>query len=195
MNMSESAAILFSACLLNNLILTHGLGVLPGLSPAGRWETAIGLARVMLFLLPLCTLSANLLMNHVLAPLGLEYLQLICLVLALPVIVLALLALLRRWAPGIVRRYAVFVPIALFNTAVIGAALLDERAGHGAFAALLFGLGAGAGYSLVILMLAELQQRLVPAAIPASFRGLPIQLVTLGLIAMAFTGLSGPNSP
>jgi electron transport complex protein RnfA len=88
-------------------------------------------------------------------------------------------------------RIGVFVPLILIDSAALGAALINIRHAHGLFGSLFQGVGAAAGFGLVIIALAAMQERLQVAEIPAPFRGLAITLITLGIMSMAFMGFNG----
>lgn len=189
--MTDLLLIFFSACLVNNLVLDHMLGVDPVSAMAGKIKAAGVLGLAVAVFAPPAALLGRLLGDYLLAPLDLVFLELPALLLLLAATVGLGSALLRHRLAHLYERIAVAIPLLLINTALPGVVLLDLQQQHGPLATLVFGLGSAAGMVLVITAFAALQERLAAADIPRPFRGAAIQFVTLGLFSMAFMGFAG----
>jgi electron transport complex protein RnfA len=189
--MSDFILILAAAALVNNLALEHLLGICPLVAVSRKVEAAIGMACATAFVLPISTVSSQLLYQYLLEPLGVPYLHLPIFVLVTGAIVLLLGRWLPRIAPWLDTLIGVYLPFTLVNTTVLGVALLNLAGAHGLTGALAHGLGAGLGFGLVVVLLAALRERLTAADIPAPFQGAAIVMITLAILSMAFMGFTG----
>jgi electron transport complex protein RnfA len=189
--MSEFVLILAAAALVNNLALEHLLGICPLVAVSRRVEAAIGMACATAFVLPISTVSSQLLYQYLLTPLGVSYLHLPVFVLMTGAIVLLLGRSLPRIAPRLDALIGVYLPFTLVNTTVLGVALLNLTASYGLPGALAYGLGAGLGFGLVVVLLAALRERLAAADVPVPFQGPAIVMITLAILSMAFMGFTG----
>ncbi len=189
--MSDLILIILSAALVNNLILVEVAGTDPALAFLRRLDVALGLALTLLILLPLLTLSTFLLNHYLLVPLQLEYLQLPVFVCVILILTLLLKQHGHRLHAKLHEQISIFLPFAGINTAVLGTALLNRQYHHDLLQSLFYGAGSALGFALVLMMLAAIFERLEVADVPAPFRGLPVVLITLALISMAFMGFSG----
>lgn len=189
--MADFFLILLGAAFINNVVLERLIGTDPALAFTHRQDVAGGLCLTMLVLLPLATMCSWLLDRFLLLPLRMEYLGLPVLVSAILIISL----LLKQYAYRLHRKRGqtirVFLPAAAINTTVLGVMLLQRESAHTLMQALAFGLGAALGFALVLMLLSHATERLETADVPAPFRGPPIQLLTLAVMAMAFMGFTG----
>ncbi|QTT87238.1 Rnf-Nqr domain containing protein [Pseudomonas chlororaphis] len=195
--MTEIVLTLISAALLNNFVLQWPLGVDPLLQASAELRVArqrihaLGIATSCLMLL--CSLLGYGLYQALLVPLGLTSLQLFVF-LPLGVLLIApLLKLLTRMLPGL--PFDGLWPLLLGNAGVLGALLLAVQANRGIAYSLALGLGAGLGFWLVLSLFSDLRQRILNNNVPLPFRGLPIDLISAGLMAVAFLGFNGLLNP
>lgn len=189
--MSESFLILIGAGLISHLILDHVLGVDPLIAVTRRAGAANDLALLLLFLMPVTTAGGWLVNSFLLVPYGLVHLQLMSLVLTTTTLVLLIAALIRHWRPALHSRLDLYLPLVLLNGTVLGVVLLDIESEQNFIGSVLFGLGTAAGYGLVLMMMSAIRERVEAADVPLPFRGIPILLITLGLMSMAFLGFNG----
>ena len=192
--MGELFLILVSTGLVNNLVLEYMLGADPAIATSKKTEAAGRLCVLMLIIMPPVALLAHLLNFHVLVPLDLIYLQLISLVLLTTAIILIVVSLAKRFKPRLHAIIDLFVPLVLVNCTVLGIALLNTRYDYGLTGSLFSGLGYAAGYSLTLLAIAAIHERISVADVPSAFKGTAILLITIGLISMAFMGFNGISS-
>ena len=192
--MGDFAAIFLGACLVNNLILDTMVGLPPAIATSKKIEAAINMALAMMLALTIAAVLTYPLYYYVLLPMDLVYLQTISFLLLITLGIKAAQAGIKRFKPGLHERIAVFIPLTLINSAGLGVALINIQSRHGVTGSLFFGLGAAAGFGLVTIAMAAMQERMMPAEIPAPFRGIAILLITLGIMSMAFMGFNGITS-
>lgn len=189
--MAEALLILLSAILVNNFVLVQFLGLCPFMGVSNKVETALSMALATTFVLTLAAGASHVVFHYLLAPLGLEYLNVIAFIMVIAALVQFTEALVRHSSPLLYRVLGVFLPLITSNCAVLGVALLNIGAERSFVTALLYGLGAALGFSLVLVLFAALRERLTAAAVPEPFRGPAIAMVTAGLMALAFMGFTG----
>ncbi|MCC5888721.1 MAG: electron transport complex subunit RsxA [Gammaproteobacteria bacterium] len=189
--MSEPLLILIGAILVNNFVLVQFLGLCPFMGVSSKLETALSMALATTFVLTLASASSHLVYHYLLLPFGLEYLNIIAFILVIAALVQFTEMLVRHSSPLLYRVLGVFLPLITSNCAVLGVALLNVGAARSFTGAVLYGLGAAAGFSLVLVLFAALRERLAAADVPLPFRGPAIAMVTAGLMALAFMGFTG----
>ncbi len=180
--------VLISSALVNNIVVGHVIGTDPALVSTQRRDVAYGISLIMLFLLPITTFIASATTQFILIPLQLQYLQTFVFVM----LIITVIYCLRAWPTPIFKyRTEIFLPLSGVNATVLGTVLLNQQQGHHLFSSFIFGLGTAIGFTLMLALLTAINTRLEMADIPASFKGVSITLITLGLISMAFLGFSG----
>jgi len=183
--------IVISAALVNNFVLIQFLGLCPFMGVSSNISSAAGMSLATAFVLTLASVSSYLLTRWVLEPLGLMYLSTVGFILVIAALVQLTELFMRHSAPLLHRVLGIYLPLITSNCAVLGVALLNLREQHSLVESAFYGLGASAGFGMVLVMLAAARERLVMADVPASFKGAPIGLITAGLMALAFMGFTG----
>lgn len=189
--MTEYALILVSTVLVNNFVLVKFLGLCPFMGVSRKLETATGMGLATTFVLTLSAVCSYLVNEYLLAPLGLEYLRTIAFILVIAVVVQFTEMVVHKTSPLLYQVLGIFLPLITTNCAVLGVALLNTQAQHGFLESAVYGFGAAAGFSLVLVLFAAMRERITVADVPAIFRGPAIALITAGLMSMAFMGFSG----
>lgn len=190
--MTQMLSIALAAILTSNFVLGQCLGVCAFVRASKSMETAAGSGMAVTFVMTLASAAAWLVHTYVLAPLGLEFLQIIVWVMLLVALVQLLDIGMERSLPALHRALGGMQPLLLTNCAVLGAAILSVTKGYDLLGAVTYALAGGLGYLLVTCMLASLCDQLaVTARCPRCFQGLPIVLVAASLLALAFTGFGG----
>ena len=189
--MSGYLLILVSTVLANNFVLVRFLGLCPFMGVSNKLEGAIGMSVATMFVLTLSSMSSYLLSAYLLRPLGLEYLSTLSFILVIAVVVQLTEMVMRKSAPLLYRVLGIFLPLITSNCAVLGVALLNVQEQHDLLESALYGFGAAAGFGLVLVMFSAVRERLAWADVPVHFRGVPIGLITAGLMALAFMGFTG----
>ena len=189
--MTEYAVILISTVLVNNFVLVKFLGLCPFMGVSRKLETATGMGLATTFVLTLSSICSYLVNEYLLAPLGLEFLRTIAFILVIAVVVQFTEMVVHKTSPLLYQVLGIFLPLITTNCAVLGVALLNVQEENGFLQSAVYGFGAAAGFSLVLVLFAAMRERITVADVPAAFRGPAIELVTAGLMSMAFMGFSG----
>ena len=184
--------IALAAIITSNVVLARFLGVCPLLGVSKKTENAIGMSFALIFVVVMSGILSYAFFHLVLAPLGLEYLELTSFILIIAVFVQFVEMFLKKYVQGLYNALGIYLPLITTNCIVLGVALLNANKSEFTFVtATLNGFAAGLGFSLVLVLFAALRERLEGADVPAPFRGAPIALVTAGLMSLAFAGFAG----
>lgn len=189
--MSDLALIILATVLVNNFVLVKFLGLCPLLGASTRIDTAFGMSLATTFVLTVAAGISYLVDTLLLIPYDLEYLRLIAFIVIIAASVQLTEMFVRQSSPLLHEVLGVYLPLITTNCAVLGVALLNSRQSDSFVEALAYGLGAGLGFCLVMVLFAGLRERLDAADVPAPFRGPAIALVTAGMMSMAFIGFTG----
>jgi electron transport complex protein RnfA len=189
--MTELALIVVAAALVNNFVLVQFLGLCPFLGASRRVEGAIGMGLATGLVLTVASALSYGVDRLILNPLELDHLQIVAFILVIGAAVQFTELILRASAPMLHRMLGLYIPLIASNCAVLGVALLNSRQSTSFAEAVFFGAGAALGFALVLVLLSGLRERLDESNIPAPFRGIPIALVTAGLMSLAFYGFNG----
>jgi len=185
------ALILVSTALVNNFVLTKFLGLCPFMGVSRKLETATGMGLATTFVLTLSATVSYLIDAHVLVPLDLEYLRTLSFIVAIAAVVQFTELVVHRASPLLYQVLGIYLPLITTNCAVLGVALLNTQQSHNLLESAVYGFGAAAGFSLILVLFAALRERLDGADVPAPFRGAPVALVTAGWMSLAFMGFAG----
>jgi Na+-translocating ferredoxin:NAD+ oxidoreductase subunit A len=189
--LTDYVLILIGAVLVHNFVLVQFLGLCPFMGTSKKVETSAGLALATTFVLTLTAVATYLADTYILAPLGLEYLRTITFILVIAAAVQTVEMVVHKSSPLLYQVLGIYLPLITTNCIVLGVALLNVRQSQNFMESLLTGLGAGLGFSLVLLLFASIRERLAVSDVPAVFKGAPIALVTAGIMSLAFLGFSG----
>lgn len=189
--MKDYLLILVSTTLVNNFVLVKFLGLCPFMGVSRKTETAIGMGLATTFVLTLSSVSSYVVNHFLLEPIGLEYLRTITFIVVIAVVVQFTEMVVKKTSPLLHQVLGIFLPLITTNCAVLGVALLNVQARNDFIESFLYGFGAAAGFTLVLVLFAGLRERVDAADVPAPFRGNAIALITAGLISVAFMGFSG----
>ncbi|PPC88998.1 MAG: electron transport complex subunit RsxA [Methylobacter sp.] len=189
--MKDYLLILVSTILVNNFVLVKFLGLCPFMGVSKKLETAMGMGLATIFVLTLSSVCSYLVNHFLLTPLGLDYLRTIAFIVVIAFVVQFTELVVHKTSPLLHRVLGIFLPLITTNCAVLGVALLNVQAQHNFIESSLYGFGAAAGFTLVLVLFASLRERLEAADVPTPFKGSAIAFVTAGLMSMAFMGFSG----
>lgn len=189
--MSEWLLILISAVFVNNFVLVQFLGLCPFMGVSNRITNALGLGVATTFVLTLAAALSYLLQTYILIPLNVEYLRIIGFIFIIAVVVQFTELVMRRHNPLLHQVLGLYLPLITTNCAVLAVALLATQQTTTFFFALLQGLGAALGFSLVLVLFAAMRERLERADIPKPFQGAAIAFITAGIMSLAFMGFAG----
>jgi electron transport complex protein RnfA len=189
--LADYSILLIGAILVNNFVLVQFLGLCPFMGVSNKLESAMGMSMATTFVLTLASAVSNLTYQFLLLPLGLAYLKTIAFILVIAVVVQFTEMVMRKTSPLLHRVLGVYLPLITTNCAVLGVALLNVSKEHNFMQALFYGFGAGAGFSLVLVLFAAMRERLAVADVPEPFKGPAIGMITAGLMSLAFMGFAG----
>ena len=189
--MTEFFLILLAACLANNLVTDHLLGVSPMLAAAQKIDIAADMALAVTCVTAAIAFVTCLLDTLFIIPMHLENYRLLILVMTIVCTCEVSSAFPGRYFPRLFDRDGRFYPLLLVNCALLGVTLLRVQQDLGPLGSLIFGAGAGLGFSLVLLGFTAINLRLSVTDLPVPFKGLPLQMVSLGIISLAFSGFTG----
>ena len=189
--LADYSILLIGAILVNNFVLVQFLGLCPFMGVSNKLETAMGMSMATTFVLTLASATSYLTYNYLLVPLGLDYLRTISFILVIAVVVQFTEMVVRKSSPLLHRVLGVYLPLITTNCAVLGVALLNVQEHHGFLESAVYGFGAAAGFSLVLVLFAAMRERLAVADVPTPFKGAAIGMVTAGLMSLAFMGFAG----
>ncbi|KAA0448930.1 MAG: electron transport complex subunit RsxA [Candidatus Thioglobus sp.] len=189
--MNEYMLILVSTILVNNFVLVKFLGLCPFMGVSKRVETAIGMGFATTFVLTLASVSSYLINTYLLLPFGIEYLRTLAFIVTIAAVVGFTEMLVHKTSPILHQSLGIFLPLITTNCAVLGVALLNVNQDNGFLASAVYGFGAAVGFSFVLVLFSTIRERLDGADVPAAFQGVPIALITAGLMSMAFMGFIG----
>ena len=196
----EYLLIIISAIFVNNILLSQFLGICPFLGVSNKLSTAVGMSGAVCFVITLATVVTYLLNQYLLVPFGLTFLQTISFILVIAALVQMVEIILKKISPSLYQALGIFLPLITTNCAVLGVAITvvtKEFTFGGAPAMLTLGqatvyaAATALGYGLAMCLFAGLREHLSMNDVPKPFKGLPIALITAGIIAMAFLGFSG----
>jgi Na+-translocating ferredoxin:NAD+ oxidoreductase subunit A len=191
--MQSLGYIFINACLINNFVLAYFLGICPFLGVSGSLSTAARMGGAVTFVMLISSLCAYGL-HALLVACNAEFLQLISFIVVIASTVQTVEMFIKKFSPALFRSLGIFLPLITTNCAILGLALFQTNRGYSLAECLAFALGAGAGFTLAIVIMAGLRERLDLAAVPDLARGTAIALMVAGLLSIAFTGFAGLGS-
>ena len=179
--MGELLLIAVGAALVNNVVLSQFMGICPFLGVSKKVETAAGMGGAVIFVIAIASLVTNLIQQFILVPTGMEYLQTIVFILVIAALVQFVEMFLKKAMPSLYQALGVFLPLITTNCAVLGAAITITQKGYGIFTGLIYGIGTAVGFTIAIVLMAGIREKIEYNNIPEAFKGTPIVLVTANL--------------
>ena len=189
--MSEYLLLLVGTVLVNNFVLVKFLGLCPFMGVSSKLESAIGMSMATTFVLTLASILSYLVDNYLLQPFELGYLRTMAFILVIAVVVQFTEMLVQKTSASLHRALGIYLPLITTNCAVLGVALLNVNEKHDFIESAIYGFGAAAGFSIVLILFSAMRERLAAAGVPAPFKGGAIAMITAGLMSLAFMGFTG----
>ena len=183
--------IIIVAIFVNNVVLAQFLGICPFLGVSKKVDTASGMGMAVTVVLVVATIVTYLLQVYVLNAFDLQYLQTIAFILVIAALVQMIEIILKKTMPALYQALGVFLPLITTNCCILGVAILVIQKDYDLLEGIVYALSTGIGFLLAMVLFAGLREQLDLLDVPKAFRGVPIALVTAGLLAMAFMGFSG----
>ncbi|MCI6921094.1 MAG: electron transport complex subunit RsxA [Lachnospiraceae bacterium] len=189
--MKELLIILVSSSLISNVVLSQFLGLCPFLGVSKKTNTAAGMGTAVIFVITLSSAVTGLIYQYILTPLDLTYLQTIVFILVIAALVQFVEMFLKKFMKSLYQALGVYLPLITTNCAVLGIALTNVQKNYGILQGVVNGFATALGFTIAIVILAGIREKMTYNDIPESFKGMPIVLITAGLMAIAFCGFSG----
>ena len=187
----EYFVIIIASIFVNNVVLSQFLGICPFLGVSSRVSTSVGMGAAVTFVMAISSVVAYLIQYYVLVPLHIEYMQTIIFILVIAALVQMVEIILKKLSPALYQALGIFLPLITTNCAVLGIAILLVQKEYNLGESVVFATATAIGFSLALVLFAGLRERLGMEDIPAAMKGMPIALLTAGILAMAFMGFSG----
>ena len=189
--MKEMILILIGSALVNNVVLSQFLGLCPFLGVSKKTKTAASMGAAVIFVIMIASVVTYAVHYMVLVPLGMEYMQTIVFILVIAALVQMIEMMLKKVSPPIYSALGVYLPLITTNCAVLGVAITNIQDGSTFAESMMNSLGTSLGFLVAIVIMAGIRERLEGNDIPKAFQGMPIVLITSGLMAIAFCGFAG----
>ena len=181
----EYVLIFISAIFVNNIVLSQFLGICPFLGVSKKVETSLGMGMAVAFVLVVSTLVTYLVQNYILVPMTIAFILVIASFVQMVEIVL------KKASPALYQALGIFLPLITTNCAVLGVAILVIQKKFTLVESLVYAFSTALGFALALILFAGIREQLALVKIPKGMRGMPIVLITAGLLSLAFMGFSG----
>ena len=183
-------AIVIGAIFVNNVVLSQFLGICPFLGVSSKVETSLGMGMAVTFVMALSSVVTWALQTFVLEPFAIEYMQTIVFILVIAALVQMVEIVLKKVSPSLYQALGIFLPLITTNCAVLGVAIIAVQKDFDLLTGVIYSVSMALGFALALVLFAGLRERLDVEDVPQGMRGVPIALVTAGLLAMAFMGFA-----
>lgn len=188
--------IFVSTIFINNYVLSQTLGICPFLGVSKKLDSALGMGFAVIFVMTLASFFTYFIYKYILLKFGITYLRTIAFILVIASIVQLVEMIINKLSPALYKALGIFLPLITTNCAVLGVAVLNVDSGFiqaefGLIKTLVQGFGAGVGFTLALVLMAGIRERLELADIPENLKGMPVAFVLAGLLSLAFLGFAG----
>jgi electron transport complex protein RnfA len=183
-------AIVIGAIFVNNVVLSQFLGICPFLGVSSKVETSMGMGMAVTFVMALATLVTWCIQQYILVPFGIGYMQTITFILVIAALVQMVEIVLKKVSPALYQALGIFLPLITTNCAVLGVAIITVQKDFDLLTGVIYAVAAALGFALALILFAGIRERLEVEDTPEAMRGVPIALITAGLLAMAFMGFA-----
>jgi len=189
--MRDIILIALGAILVDNFVLSKFMGICPFLGVSKKSSTAIGMGGAVIFVMTLSSAATWAVYKFLLEPNGLSYLQTIVFILVIAALVQFVETILKKFIPALFKALGIYLPLITTNCAVLGSALLNVERNYNLLQAVVFGVSAGVGFTIALILFSAIREKMEFCDIPASFKGLPITFIAAALVSVAFFGFKG----
>ncbi|MGM0366276.1 MAG: electron transport complex protein RnfA [Actinomycetota bacterium] len=189
--MNNLLSIFIAMAVVNNLVLARFLGLCPFFGVSKKLSNAISMGIAVTFVMLLASISTTIIYNYLLAPFGVEFMRIVLYILVIASLVQIVELTIRRTNVALYNALGIFLPLITTNCAVLGIALINTQESFNVVQSTISALGAGVGFSLVLVIMSGIREKLELGDSPKSMRGLPIAFITAALLALAFMGFGG----
>ncbi len=190
MNEQTLWSVFVNAALVNNFVLAYFLGICPFLGVSGKVATATRMGGAVMFVMLVSSVCAYAI-HRILIAIGAPFLELIAFIAVIASTVQLVEMFIRKISPALFRALGIFLPLITTNCAILGLALFQTNRGYDFLQAVFYALGAGAGFTLALVLMAGIREKLELASMPDAVRGTAIALIVAGILSMSFMGFAG----
>ena len=183
-------AIVIGAIFVNNVVLSQFLGICPFLGVSSKVETSLGMGMAVTFVMALSSIVTWTLQNYILVPFDIVYMQTIVFILVIAALVQMVEIVLKKVSPSLYQALGIFLPLITTNCAVLGVAIIAVQKDFDLLTTVVYSVSIAVGVAIALVRFAGIRERLETEDVPAGMRGVPIALITAGLLAMAFMGFA-----
>ncbi len=187
----EIMGLVIGGILIYNIVLYKFLGICPFLGVSKQLDSALGMGAAVLFVMAMAATGCYFLFHMVLVPLGLEYLSTIVFILIIAALVQLVEMILLKYSPALYRALGIYLPLITTNCAVLGIALINRNSGYNLIEGIVNAVAGALGFSLALVIMAGLRERLELSDVPDAMRGKPITFILAGIMSIAFFGFAG----
>ncbi len=187
----EYFIIIIGAIFVNNIVLAQFLGICPFLGVSGKVDTSLGMGAAVTFVMAISSLIVYLIQYYILVPLGIGYMQTIVFILVIAALVQMVEIIIKKISPSLYQALGIFLPLITTNCAVLGVAILLVQKQFDMLQSFTYAVATAIGFALALVMFAGMRERMELSGVPKAMRGVPVALVTAGILAMAFMGFAG----
>lgn len=187
----ELIGIVIVAIFVNNVVFSQFLGICPFLGVSKKVDTAIGMSFAVMFVLTIASIVTFIVQKGILEQFGLEYLQTITFILVIASLVQMVEIVLKKISPSLYQALGVFLPLITTNCVILGVAILVIQKDFNLLESVIYAVATGIGYAMALIIFSSIREQLSLTKVPKTMQGIPIALITAGVIAMAFMGFSG----
>lgn len=189
--MKELILLLLATIFVNNFVFARFLGTCPYMGVSKKITDSIGMGLAVIFVLLMAAVSSWFIQYFILNPLHIEYLQTIVFILVIAALVQFVEMVIMKTSPALYKALGIYLPLISTNCIILAVAILNIRENYNLIKTVVFTVGAGAGFTLALILMASIRERLELADIPSPLKGEPLAFIIAGLIAIAFFGFSG----
>lgn len=190
-SVKDMLLLLISSSIVSNIVLSQFMGLCPFLGVSRKIKTAGGMGTAVIFVITLASAVAGVIYKFILLPLHIEYLETIVFILVIAALVQFVEMFLKKAMPSLYQALGVYLPLITTNCAVLGVAITNVQKEYGILTGIVNGFATALGFTIAIVILAGLREKMEYNDVPESFKGMPMVLLTAGLMAIAFCGFSG----
>lgn len=183
--------IFFAAAVVNNFVFYRFLGICPFLGVSRRTSSAVGMGLAVTFVMVISGAVTWLIQTYILDVFGLPFLQYVSFILVIAALVQLIEMYMKKHQQPMYKAFGIYLPLITTNCAILGLALLNVIKGYNFIESLIFSIGAGAGFTLALVIMSGIREKLELAEVPQALKGIPIALIVAGLLALAFSGFAG----
>lgn len=187
----ELIGIIIVAIFVNNVVFSQFLGICPFLGVSKKVDTAIGMGFAVMFVLTMATIVTFIVQKGILEQFGLEYLQTITFILVIASLVQMVEIILKKTSPSLYQALGVFLPLITTNCVILGVAILVIQKDYNLLESVIYAVATAIGYAMALIIFSSIREQLALTKVPKTMQGVPIALITAGVLAMAFMGFSG----